>query len=341
MSNNANYIITTVSKSVSEYSYSTQIQEPVDTGIQLPFRAGPFAQNIRKRTIPYIAVDSGIPPAINPVTFLDQTNFDGTIRADGTPNSPAYIITFTQSADVIPGAGKPHDFALKSHGVTQSVDLVPADGRPFNFDTSTTFTQSADVIPGGGRPMELGLIYDQFSDDGTIRADGRPNDVTILTTFTQSVDLVPADGRPYDFSTLATFTQSADLISADGRPYSAGVSVASSNTYTAIVSASNPNNTTPMHVGSLYLDARTYTTMGALITDPNNVGALSPVNMELRRFTDGSRLMVVQNANTAGPTWRFATTSSVVVSTAGWYDIYISSSLGGGQTSIRGIFYEY
>jgi hypothetical protein len=73
MSNNANYIITTVSKSVSERT----LKEPVNTGLQLPFRAGPFAQNIRKRTVPYIAVNGGIPPAIDPVTFVDPPKKKG------------------------------------------------------------------------------------------------------------------------------------------------------------------------------------------------------------------------------------------------------------------------
>ena len=386
MSNNANYIITTVSKSVSEYSYSTQDQqEPTNFGIQLPFSAGPFAQNIRKRTVPYIAVDGGIPPAIDPVTFLDQTNDDGTILADGTPNSPAYIITFTQSVDLIPADGRPFDFALKIHGVTQSIDLIPADGRPFDFNTLATYTQSVDLVPADGRPFDFTLIYDQFNNDGTIRADGRPFDFNTLATytqsmdlvpadgrpfdfntlatytqsanfvpadgrpfdfntlatFTQSVDLIPADGRPFDFNTLATYTQSVDLVPADGRPYNAGVSVASSNTYTAIVSASNPNNTTAMHVGSLYLDARTYTTFGALITDIKGGVGGSSVHVELRRFTNGVALMSASNTSTAGPTWEYVTQSSVVVSTSGWYDIYISASENPATSSIRGIFYEY
>ena len=381
MSNNANYIITTVSKSVSERT----LQESVNTDIPLPFRAGPFAQNIRKRTVPYIAVDGGIPPAVDPVNFLDQINDDGTIRADGRPNSPAYIITFTQSVDLVPGGGRPHDFALKVHGVTQSIDLIPADGRPFDFNTLATYTQSVDLVPADGRPFDFGLIWDQTNDDGTIRADGRPNDVTILATFTQSVDLVPADGRPFDFNTLATYTQSAnlvpadgrpfdfntlatftqsvdlipadgrpfdfntlatytqsvDLVPADGRPYNAGVSVASSNTYTEIVSASNPNNTTAMHVGSLYLDARTYTTFGALITDIKDGVGGSNVHVELRRFTNGVALMSASNTNTAGPTWEYVTQSNVVVSNSDWYDIYISASGNPATSSIRGIFYEY
>jgi hypothetical protein len=341
MSNNANYIITTVSKSVSEYSYSTQIQNPNNTGIQLPFRAGPFAQNIRKRTIPYIAVDGGIPPAVDPVNFGGQTSDDGTIRADGRPNSPAYIITFTQSVDLIPADGRPFDFTLGIGGVTQSIDLIPADGRPYDFNTLATFTQSVDLVPADGRPFDFGLIWDQTNDDGTIRADGRPNDVTILATYTQSVDLVPADGRPFDFSTLATYTQSVDLVPADGRPYNAGVSVASSNTYTAIVSASNPNNTTAMHVGSLYLDARTYTTIGALITDIKGGVGGSNVHVELRRFTNGVALMSASNTSTGGPTWRYVTQSNVVVSTNDWYDIYISASSNPATSSIRGIFYEY
>jgi len=117
--------------------------------------------------------------------------------------------------------------------------------------------------------------------------------------------------------------------------------VASLGTYTEIVSASNPNTSTPMHVGSVYLDARTYTTMGAMITDIKGGIGGSDAHIELKRFTNGSTLMSASNTSTAGPTWEYVTQSSVVVSTADWYDIYISASGNPATSSIRGIYYEY
>jgi hypothetical protein len=117
--------------------------------------------------------------------------------------------------------------------------------------------------------------------------------------------------------------------------------VASLGTYTEIVSASNPDNSTPMHVGSMYLDARTYTTIGAMITDIKGGVGGSDAHIELKRFTNGSTLMSASNTSTAGPTWEYVTQSSVVVSTADWYDIYISASGNPATSSIRGIYYEY
>jgi|10_taG_2_1085330.scaffolds.fasta_scaffold16290_4 hypothetical protein len=118
----------------------------------------------------------------------------------------------------------------------------------------------------------------------------------------------------------------------------AGVGV---DSYTQIISASNPNNSSSMHVGSLYLDARTYTTIGALITDIKGGVGGSNVHVELRRFTNGVALMSASNTNTAGPTWEYVTQSSVTVSSADWYDIYISASGNPATSSIRGIYYEY
>ena len=118
-------------------------------------------------------------------------------------------------------------------------------------------------------------------------------------------------------------------------------SVVTSNFYTQIISASNPNNSSSMQVGSIYLDARTYTTIGAMITDIKGGEDGSNAHIELRRFTNGTTLMTATNTSTAGPAWRYVTASSVVVSTADWYDIYISASGNPATSSIRGIYYEY
>ena len=105
--------------------------------------------------------------------------------------------------------------------------------------------------------------------------------------------------------------------------------------YTEIISASNPNNSASMHVGSLYLDAQTYTTFGAMFADVGAGGNNSHV--ELKRFTGGSTLLTLTNT---GSSFAYITASSVTVSTSDWYDIYISASGNPATASIRGIYYE-
>jgi hypothetical protein len=110
--------------------------------------------------------------------------------------------------------------------------------------------------------------------------------------------------------------------------------------YTQIVSASNPNNSSSLQVGSLYLDAQTYTTIGALFTDINGGVGGSDAHVEFKRFTTGVSLLTLNNIGTAGPTWRYVTGSNVVVSNSDWYDIYISASGNPATASIRGVYYE-
>lgn len=108
--------------------------------------------------------------------------------------------------------------------------------------------------------------------------------------------------------------------------------------YTEIVSASNENNTTAMHVGSLYIEAATYAEFGALITDIGSGG--SDVHVEFIRFTGGTSLLTMTNSSSAGPTWRAVSASNVTVSNSDWYDIYISSSDNPATSSIRGVYYQ-
>tara|TARA_R110000824_G_scaffold111389_1_gene259792 strand:- start:2 stop:808 length:807 start_codon:yes stop_codon:yes gene_type:complete len=117
-------------------------------------------------------------------------------------------------------------------------------------------------------------------------------------------------------------------------------STGSMDFYTQIVSASNPNNSSSLQVGSLYLDAQTYTTIGALFTDIKGGVGGSDAHVEFRRFTTGAPLLTLNNTSTAGPTWRYITGSNVVVSNSDWYDIYISSSGNPATASIRGVYYE-
>ena len=130
------------------------------------------------------------------------------------------------------------------------------------------------------------------------------------------------------------------LITQDSPVYTPIITSGSTEWYTQIVSSSNPNNSSSLHVGSLYLDAQTYTTIGALFTDIKGGVGGSDAHVELRRFTTGVSLLTLNNTSTAGPTWRYITGSSVVVSTADWYDIYISASGNPATSSIRGVYYE-
>jgi len=114
--------------------------------------------------------------------------------------------------------------------------------------------------------------------------------------------------------------------------------------YTQIVSASNPNNTTAMHVGSVYLAARTYTTMSALVNELKYGGGGKRAYVELKRYTNGVSL--VQMSAVGAGTYQDATETNITVSTADWYDIYISgtdvpSTVTNATSSIRGFYYEY
>ncbi len=142
--------------------------------------------------------------------------------------------------------------------------------------------------------------------------------------------------------TPGAVTISLPQITSTANVYTPSISAASLDVdyYTQIVSASNPNNSSSMHVGSLYLEARTYTTFGALFTDIKGGVGGSNAHVELKRFTNGVTLLELHNTGTAGPTWRYVTTSSVTVSTSDSYDIYISASGNPATASIRGVYYE-
>ena len=137
-------------------------------------------------------------------------------------------------------------------------------------------------------------------------------------------------------------TASLPLVPASSQVFNPFVITGSDDTsfYTQIVSASNPNNSSSLQVGSLYLDAQTYTTIGALFTDIKGGVGGSDAHVEFKRFTTGASLLTLNNTSTAGPTWRYVTGSSIVVSNADWYDIYISASGNPATSSIRGVYYE-
>ena len=110
--------------------------------------------------------------------------------------------------------------------------------------------------------------------------------------------------------------------------------------YTQVLSASNLNGTSSFHVGSLYLDARTYSTIGVLANELK-YGSDGNVFVELKRFTNSVTLTTLSGPGASG--YQYLTASSVSVSTADWYDIYISSSSPEGNdttSSIRGVYYD-
>lgn len=131
------------------------------------------------------------------------------------------------------------------------------------------------------------------------------------------------------------------LISSVTQVYEPNPYVSDVRTYTEIVSASNPDNTTAMQVGSVYLDARTYLTIGVLINDIKGGVGGSDVHTEFKRFTNGTTLLALSATNTAGNPFQYITSSNVVVSTGDWYDIYISASSNPATSSIHGVYYDY
>ena len=161
---------------------------------------------------------------------------------------------------------------------------------------------------------------------------------------TSSVALIASSSRTYTPVDLIPggVTSSVALIASSSRTYTPdSVSIASSTEfYTQIVSASNPGNSTSMHVGSLYLDAQTYTTFGALFTDIKGGIGGSNAHVELKRFTNATSLLTLTNTSTAGATFRYVTSSNVIVPASDWYDIYISASGNPATSSIKGVYYE-
>ena len=134
-------------------------------------------------------------------------------------------------------------------------------------------------------------------------------------------------------------TSSIALIASSSRTYTPdSVYIAASGFYTQIISASNPGNSASMHVGSLYLDAQTYTTFGAMFTDIGPGG--EDAHVELKRFTNAASLLTLNNTGTSGATFRYITGSNVAVPVSDWYDIYLSASGNPATSSIRGVYYE-
>ena len=104
--------------------------------------------------------------------------------------------------------------------------------------------------------------------------------------------------------------------------------------YTQIVSASNPDGTTPKHVGSLWLEEQTYANIKVILGEGGHYDAFA----QFRRFTNGTLLTQIK-AEMPGQ-WASAGVADITVSTADWYDIYISGSDSAATSSIRGVYYD-
>ena len=185
------------------------------------------------------------------------------------------------------------------------------------FDAGITETQA---------PMAFGVN----SGPPTLRQRNTPY---LSTVYSEPPNLDPISDDP----TFPTQNLNAAHISSTSTVHTAGLEYIPT-LYTQVISASNPDNTTPMQIGSLWLDANTYLTIGALITDVGSGG--SDAHVELKRFTGGTSLLQMTNSGTAGVTWGALSSSNVVVSNSDWYDIYISASSNPATSSIRGVFYE-
>jgi hypothetical protein len=109
--------------------------------------------------------------------------------------------------------------------------------------------------------------------------------------------------------------------------------------YTEIMEETNPNGVYSAHIGSLYLQSRTYETIGALIGELTYEGSAG-VGLELKKFTNGESLASFVDSS-ADSNHSYVNQSNVTVSSAGWYDIYLSGSIEGSVSSIRGIYYSY
>ena len=111
MSNNASYIITTLSRSVNDFQLPLYHNS---TASQAPFRIGPFAQQLRQRCIPYAPVDSGPPAASDCLdAYEPQDTPDGTIDGGGTPKLFALTANYPLSLPVTGADGTPNLPSIK------------------------------------------------------------------------------------------------------------------------------------------------------------------------------------------------------------------------------------
>ena len=115
--------------------------------------------------------------------------------------------------------------------------------------------------------------------------------------------------------------------------------VESTLNYTEVVNATNTNGTNPLHIGSLYLEARTYNTIGAIIGELY-LGGTATVTLELRESTNGSSLLSL-NSTMASANHSYITQENITVSSSGWYDLVLYANSELAISSVRGIYYSY
>jgi hypothetical protein len=234
---------------------------------------------------------------------------------------------------------------VQEGGVTGSYPLIAS--------TSVIYTPS--IIPGGttsSLPLVASTATTYLPNIFYDSITSLPLIASTATTYLPDVQEGGVTGSyPLITSTSVIYTPtlvpggttaSLPLVPASSQVFAPTVFASSLSTefYTQILSASNPNNSSSLQVGSLYLDAQTYTTIGALFTDIKGGVGGSDAHVEFKRFTTGVSLLTLNNIGTAGPTWRYVTGSNVVVSNSDWYDIYISASGNPATASIRGVYYE-
>ena len=109
-------------------------------------------------------------------------------------------------------------------------------------------------IEGTQAPMAFGVN----SGPPTLRQRSTPY---LSTVYSEPPNLDPISDVP----TFPTQNLNAGHISSTSTVHTAGLEYIPT-LYTQVISASNPTNTTPMQIGSLWLDANTYLTIGALIS---------------------------------------------------------------------------
>jgi len=137
------------------------------------------------------------------------------------------------------------------------------------------------LITAGGRLYRPVMVYDDIINMSLLSSGGQLYGPSIV--FNISMPLQSPGGQLYDPTFALTLPLPLQAIGGQlyGPIFALNIpmalqtpggllyiptltqaSVGGGNPYTQIISASNPNDTTAMHVGSVYLDARTYTTIG-------------------------------------------------------------------------------
>jgi hypothetical protein len=288
----SNYIITTLSSSVDQYTSRI-------TGLptKAPYWFGPHSANastLRGTCEPYILRDG---------------------ERVRNPVCPA----------ITPPPDDSQEIAM-NHIASTSQLYVP------NLDSDQSIAMSHIAATSQAYTPEI--VPDQSIAMSHIAATSQAYTPEIVYDQSIAMSHIAATSQAYTPEIVYDQSIAMSHIAATSQLYAPTVTTSDTVYYTQIVSASNPDGTTPKHVGSLWLEEQTYANIKVILGEGGHYDAFA----QFRRFTNGTLLTQIK-AEMPGQ-WASAGVADITVSTADWYDIYISGSDSAATSSIRGVYYD-